>query len=363
MTSVIAGTLGEIQFEKLLIMKEHEMKNIKTIFIGNYKGGVGKTTTVMSLADYLISEGKNVYVFDLDPQASLSTNLIKRDMKSGFQLNSKQTLNYMITMIQEYMRHKQISKFDLLEGESFLEDIRNLKSLPGHKNIDILTLKNVGAHAIKLVPTILSLKNERLSDIMNRCEKDPNSLFIIPLLMEYLGITESKIETDTYVLFDCPPASNKIMHSVFLYSDYYLIPTIGDDLSSDGVLHYLSEINDIQSKYSFDSNVGGLLLDSYFGKHPNLIGVIETLYKNSAGQHRTTNSLTAMESALNDNGIRSILSKKEYERMRREGMKHIFDIFVKHEVKLVENLNKRIISTEYTQIFEKVKTLIEEDIA
>lgn len=44
----------------------------KIVFIGNYKGGVGKTTTVVNFANYLSKEGHKVLTIDLDPQSSLS---------------------------------------------------------------------------------------------------------------------------------------------------------------------------------------------------------------------------------------------------------------------------------------------------
>ena len=44
----------------------------KTIFIGNYKGGVGKTTTTLNLADNFSKEKKKILTIDLDPQSSLS---------------------------------------------------------------------------------------------------------------------------------------------------------------------------------------------------------------------------------------------------------------------------------------------------
>ncbi|SAL86065.1 cobyrinic acid a,c-diamide synthase [Caballeronia arvi] len=44
----------------------------KTIAIGNFKGGVSKTTTAMTLAQGLTLFGRRVLLVDLDPQASLS---------------------------------------------------------------------------------------------------------------------------------------------------------------------------------------------------------------------------------------------------------------------------------------------------
>lgn len=39
----------------------------KIIFIGNYKGGVGKTTTTINLAQYFSEAEKRVLTIDLDP--------------------------------------------------------------------------------------------------------------------------------------------------------------------------------------------------------------------------------------------------------------------------------------------------------
>ena len=44
----------------------------KVVFVCNYKGGVGKTTTVVNFANCLSKEGHKVLTIDLDPQSSLS---------------------------------------------------------------------------------------------------------------------------------------------------------------------------------------------------------------------------------------------------------------------------------------------------
>jgi chromosome partitioning protein len=54
----------------------------KTIAIASRKGGVGKTTTAISLAAGFVKQGKRVLALDLDPQGSLTTSFGIREPDS-----------------------------------------------------------------------------------------------------------------------------------------------------------------------------------------------------------------------------------------------------------------------------------------
>ena len=79
----------------------------KIIFIGNYKGGVGKTTSVLNFAQHFSLNDKKVLVLDIDPQSSLSEILVSKGNHGPLsKLPEKETLNYIfdlyITKIEKY---------------------------------------------------------------------------------------------------------------------------------------------------------------------------------------------------------------------------------------------------------------------
>ncbi len=59
------------------------MEEAKIITVSSSKGGVCKTTTLMSLADYFAKQGHRVAIMDTDPNKSL-TRWYKKGEKNGF---------------------------------------------------------------------------------------------------------------------------------------------------------------------------------------------------------------------------------------------------------------------------------------
>lgn len=93
-----------------------------------------------------------------------------------------------------------------------------------------------------------------------------------------------------YVLIDCPPSNNLITRSAFLLSDYYIIPTILDRVSANGVAHYINTVNKTYQKYCDDSE-DKILMQHYFGEVPKLIGIFCTFIRGQVNYQKAWKNL------------------------------------------------------------------------
>lgn len=236
----------------------------KKIFFGNYKGGVGKTTSTYNIAVEMAKRfKKKVLLIDLDPQSSLSEVCMTSFGMQLDELEHSETLNYIYNV---YMQSKKIG---------------NIKVKVDCKNIIKATNK------ISFIPNSLFYKHGGLDKISMEIGNNIENLLILRDFIEE-NLLYEKFD---FLFFDCPPSNNVITQSAFLYSDYYIIPTIMDPLSIKGVRHYVSVIEKIYENYCVnDPNADVLAL--IFGKKPELIGVFETMRK---GNTKTDNSRKAIK--------------------------------------------------------------------
>ena len=260
-------------------------KSIKITMI-NYKGGVGKTTSVYNFCAGLnFLCGKRVLMIDLDPQCSL-TNIC---LKSYSRKNSKQVkiqdlkINHTINHVfKEYL--KQISLN--IEPQIDLKKLVLKSFYRGHFSTSY--------DGFDLIPTTMfdredSNYPEGLDDLE------------IKIAMNHLGehtllnhrtilakfFKSFNIENDyDFIFFDCPPANSLITQNALVVSDYYLIPSIMDDMSSYGIPHMHNVIQNtifrrLKRLYQdiLDSTPENIYLDYLKKGAPNLLGIFETLRK------------------------------------------------------------------------------------
>lgn len=203
----------------------------------NLKGGVGKTTTTVALAEAFASQyRKRVLVIDLDPQTNATTMLIGE--KRWSKLNEKD--------------HTLARLFkDALD--------------PDHREFDFdATLqKNVSdissAYGIDLLPSSLDL-----IDVQDRLATIPSGRFYAVQPVELLWkAIKSRVDNYDIVIVDCPPNLGIITLNGLRISQGFIIPTIPDILSTYGIPQIVGRVNEFSKEIAEPIVPYGIVISKY----------------------------------------------------------------------------------------------------
>ncbi len=101
-----------------------------TISVMNAKGGVGKSTLVLSLAETLSAcHGKRVLVIDSDAHASISNMLMRPDWVQTFQAQGRTVVDYLIAAV---LKNESVPWTAYVSaGVSDVDDARTVDLMPG----------------------------------------------------------------------------------------------------------------------------------------------------------------------------------------------------------------------------------------
>ena len=262
------------------------MGKAKIISIINYKGGVGKTVSAFNIAAGLnFLNGHSVLLIDLDPQCSLSTICMKAYSKTigtyvkFSQLKEEETINH---VFQTYL-NRDILDFELpidlnkLIKKDFYKS--NQRHLKGFDFIPATMLVNSRQGLIAWLEDIDG-------DIRKSYGEGANSqLKRLSILAKFLNDTKLDQRYD-FIIFDCPPANNYITQNALFVSEYYLIPTMMDEMGIRGADHVrnIIEKKDIfELCRSYDTLIRMAPQSSYLSYLksgvPKMVGIVETLKK------------------------------------------------------------------------------------
>lgn len=336
--------------------------NAKKIFIGNYKGGVGKTTSAFQIGGWLATMNNKVLLIDLDPQSSLSAICAEANNEKLENYKYNMTLNYSIELYSRYVNNN-VDDINILtnEYEDYSSYIKNII-----KSVSIM--ENGISYKMSFIPSSIRFKNARLNDLAQRMSRNIYNIIVINLILKQLKCEE---EFD-YIIFDCPPTSNVLTHSTFLVSDYYIIPTICDEISINGVADYITEVDSIYDKYCMNDQLGGIMIEGLFGeKKAKLLGVFETLYKNR-GHARTADEkfrIERLDSNICKLGIKSVLSEDKNINYRYNEddlkTKHICNDKIMHNdgrtkgTSMAENTKTGKLHEEYRDISNMINSVLD----
>ncbi len=188
---------------------------MKIIAITNQKGGVGKTTSAVSISGELAGRGNKVLLIDLDPQGNASSAL--RD-------------------IGETIEDDKVSKF--LKGEPddnmfMTTRCENLYLMPTCCKNLYYTMRQFESNAMKRSDILLDKAIKRMDE-----------------------------EFD-YIILDCSPAENIMSLNALVCADYVLIPIKLDMFSLDGFNMLLDNIYAVKEERNEKLEILGIFSVMY----------------------------------------------------------------------------------------------------
>lgn len=214
----------------------------------NLKGGVGKTTTTVALAETLSGEfRKRVLVIDLDPQTNATTMLIGEE--KWRELNDEgQTLARLFKDALE-PNNKQFD-FDA----ALQQRVSDVSS----------------ARSVDLLPSSLDL-----IDVQDQLASTPSGKFysVNPIELLWRAV-KSRLDDYDVVIVDCPPNLGIITLNGLRISQGYIIPTIPDILSTYGIPQIVTRVREFAEEIAEQIEPLGIVVTKFQGNstvHANVL--------------------------------------------------------------------------------------------
>jgi chromosome partitioning protein len=192
-------------------------KKAKIFAVVNRKGGVGKTTTAVTLAQGLAMklQGKgHVLIIDLDPQGNVATSL-------GLSVNGADIANVLTG--------------DLPVEQAILPADRGSAGGPTRPNLWVLPASDALADA-----KLTLVANAALSSVLDQF--GGRAMQAVPtdqLLRTHLA---KAVATFDYIILDCPPSLDMLGTAIYHFADEAIVPVKVDYLGVGGAARHTQNI-------------------------------------------------------------------------------------------------------------------------
>lgn len=191
----------------------------RSIAVFNQKGGVGKTTTVINLADALANKGHHVLILDLDPQGNATSGLnIEKDRES---------------MIYDYLLGE--------EGDFAVQVKDNLSIIPSGATLAGIEIE-------------FARRDKWQSVLKDRI---------------------AELKGYDYIIMDCPPSLGILSILALTAADGILIPVQCEYYALEGLSQLMESIQLVRGGFNPDLAIEGVLLTMYDGRTNLSMQVVE----------------------------------------------------------------------------------------
>ena len=216
----------------------------KVVSVCNLKGGVGKTTLVMALAEYLASDTifrSRVLVVDLDPQSNLTYAMMDESIWEQEFESKKRTLPYLFENPINFLDDHNHNEFIVKSGVSNIRNNNSFRCL----------------HLIPSSPRLFEIQDELVPIHFHTLNLKPVHI-LSHILKPYL-------KNYDYILIDCPPSLNSVVKSAFLISDFCLVPCVPSKISILGLNLILKHIWKFNDDHKHNLKALGIIISRYNG--------------------------------------------------------------------------------------------------
>lgn len=241
----------------LCFQRDHPM-TAKIISLFNHKGGVSKTTTTFNLGWAMAGLGKRVLIVDGDPQCNLTGTVLGFEGTEDFEtFYNRVPLANLCTALRPAFdgRPEQLKP-----GTPQATSQANLLILAGH--IDLSQYEAQLAVAFSTAQALPALRN-------------------LPGAVGHLLRQTAEINGIDVVLVDMSPSIGAFNQSLFLASDYFLVPTSPDYfcyLALNSLAAVLPRWDDAAVHHR-----GGTLAYPLPGTGPKFLGIVSQRYRPRSG--------------------------------------------------------------------------------
>jgi chromosome partitioning protein len=184
----------------------------ETVAVANQKGGVGKTTTVISIAAFLAADGYRVLIVDIDPQGNATSGVgIDRASLDG-------------------------SVYDVLLGDA---------ELPG-------VIRTTGIDRLFVLPSDRSLAGAEVELVPRQGRERRLREALAPVLAEF-----------DFILLDCPPSLGLLTVNGLTAADSVLVPLQSEYYALEGLGQLMATLDLVREHLNPGLALKGVILTMY----------------------------------------------------------------------------------------------------
>jgi len=204
----------------------------RIIAIANQKGGVGKTTTAINLSTAMAAAGREVLIFDLDPQGNASTGLgiERKNIAAG--------------------------SYEVLMGEKSVVSAVTSTEVPH----------------LSIVPASPDLSGAELELVSAKRREY--------CLKKAFAASECNFD---YILIDCPPALGLLTLNALTVAQGVLVPLQCEYLALEGLSQLVKTVERVTKTFNINLKIQGIVL-TMFDSRNNLSALVSEDVREYFGQ-------------------------------------------------------------------------------